>query len=320
MRRIVLFAAMLAAVGAACAQQDYPNRPLRMIVPWPPGQATDLVGRVMAQKMSDVLGQQIVIDNRAGAGGMIGTDVAAKATPDGYTLLAASSGPVSINPLLQKTAYDPERELAPVANVCVAPFLLVSAPSFPAQNAKEFVALLKANPGKYTFASSGTGATAHMIAEYFNNMAVVQVTHVPYKGSVPALTDVISGRVAYAFETVASTMPHVKAGRLKAYGISIDRPSALAPGIEPIAVAANLPGFNAAAWIGVMATAGTPKRIVDKLGVAAETAMKSPEVLERLASVGVEVDYQRPAVFADYLREQKKRYSEIIKRANIKIE
>ena len=320
MRRIVLFAAMLAVAGAACAQQDYPNRPLRMIVPWPPGQATDLVGRVMAQKMSDVLGQQIVIDNRAGAGGMIGTDVAAKATPDGYTLLAASSGPVSINPLLQKTAYDPERELAPVANVCVAPFLLVSAPSFPAQNAKEFVALLKANPGKYTFASSGTGATAHMIAEYFNNMAVVQVTHVPYKGSVPALTDVISGRVAYAFETVASTMPHVKAGRLKAYGISIDRPSALAPGIEPIAVAANLPGFNAAAWIGVMATAGTPKRIVDKLGVAAETAMKSPEVLERLASVGVEVDYQRPAVFADYLKEQKKRYSEIIKRANIKIE
>ena len=320
MRRIVLFAAMLAGAGAACAQQDYPNRPLRMIVPWPPGQATDLVGRVMAQKMSDVLGQQIVIDNRAGAGGMIGTDVAAKATPDGYTLLAASSGPVSINPLLQKTAYDPERELAPVANVCVAPFLLVSAPSFPAQNAKEFVGLLKANPGKYTFASSGTGATAHMIAEYFNNMAGVQVTHVPYKGSVPALTDVISGRVAYAFETVASTMPHVKAGRLKAYGVSIDRPSALAPGIEPIAVAANLPGFNAAAWIGVMATAGTPKRIVDKLGVAAETAMKSPEVLERLASVGVEVDYQRPAVFADYLKEQKKRYSEIIKRANIKIE
>ncbi len=320
MRRIVLFAAMLAVAGAAGAQQDYPNRPLRMIVPWPPGQATDLVGRVMAQKMSDVLGQQIVIDNRAGAGGMIGTDVAAKATPDGYTLLAASSGPVSINPLLQKTAYDPERELAPVANVCVAPFLLVSAPSFPAQNAKEFVALLKANPGKYTFASSGTGATAHMIAEYFNNMAVVQVTHVPYKGSVPALTDVISGRVAYAFETVASTMPHVKAGRLKAYGVSIDRPSALAPGIEPIAFAANLPGFDAAAWIGVMATAGTPKRIVDKLGVAAETAMKSPEVLERLASVGVEVDYQRPAVFADYLKEQKKRYSEIIKRANIKIE
>lgn len=320
MKRIVLLAAAILVASAASAQQDFPNRPLRMIVPWPPGQATDLVGRVMAQKMSDVLGQQIVIDNRAGAGGMIGTDLVAKAAADGYTILAASSGPVSINPLLQKVAYDPERELAPVANVCVAPFMLVSAPSFPAQNAKELVALLKANPGKYTFASSGTGATAHMIAEYFNNMAGVQVTHVPYKGSVPALTDVISGRVAYAFETVASTMPHVKAGRLKAYGISIDRPSALAPGIEPISVAANLPGFNAAAWIGVMATAGTPKRIVDKLGAAAETAMKSPEVLEKLASVGVEVDYQAPAHFADYLREQKKRYSDIIKRGNIKLE
>lgn len=320
MKRMVFLVAALLAAAAAIAQQDFPNRPLRMIVPWPPGQATDLVGRVMAQKMSDVLGQQIVIDNRAGAGGMIGTDLAAKAAPDGYTLLAASSGPVSINPLLQKVAYDPERELAPVANVCVAPFMLVSAPAFSAQNAKELVALLKANPGKYTFASSGTGATAHMIAEYFNNSAGVQVTHVPYKGSVPALTDVISGRVAYAFETVASTMPHVKAGRLKAYGISIDRPSALAPGIEPIAVAANLPGFNAAAWIGVMATAGTPKRIVDKLGAAAEAAMKSPDVLEKLASVGVEVDYQKPADFAGYLKEQKKRYGEIIKRGNIKLE
>ncbi len=320
MKRMVFLVAALLAAAAAIAQQDFPNRPLRMIVPWPPGQATDLVGRVMAQKMSDVLGQQIVIDNRAGAGGMIGTDLAAKAAPDGYTLLAASSGPVSINPLLQKVAYDPERELAPVANVCVAPFMLVSAPAFSAQNAKELVALLKANPGKYTFASSGTGATAHMIAEYFNNSAGVQVTHVPYKGSVPALTDVISGRVAYAFETVASTMPHVKAGRLKAYGISIDRPSALAPGIEPIAVAANLPGFNAAAWIGVMATTGTPKRIVDKLGAAAEAAMKSPDVLEKLASVGVEVDYQKPADFAGYLKEQKKRYGEIIKRGNIKLE
>jgi tripartite-type tricarboxylate transporter receptor subunit TctC len=320
MRRIVLLAAMLAVAGAVCAQQDYPNRPMRMIVPWPPGQAADLVGRVMAQKMGEVLGQQIVIDNRAGAGGMIGTDVAAKATADGYTLLSASSGPVSINPLLQKTAYDVERELTPVANVCVAPFLLVTVAQFPAQNAREFVALLKANPGKYTFASSGTGATAHLIAEFFNNMAGVQVTHVPYKGSVPALTDVMGGRVAYAFETVSATLPHVKSGRLKTYGISIDRQSALAPGIEPLAVTAGLPGFNAAAWIGVMVTGGTPKAIIDKLGAAAETAMKSPEVMEKLLSVGVEVDYRKPADFARYLKEQQVRYSEIIKRGNIKIE
>ncbi|MDB5811356.1 MAG: bug3 [Betaproteobacteria bacterium] len=320
MKRVLLFAAMLVAVSAVYAQQDFPNRPMRMIVPWPPGQAADLVGRVMAQKMGEVLGQQIVIDNRAGAGGMIGTDVAAKATPDGYTLLSASSGPVSINPLLQKTAYDVERELAPVANVCVAPFLLVTVAQFPAQTARDFVALLKANPGKYTFASSGTGATAHMIAEFFNNMAGVQVTHIPYKGSVPALTDVMGGRVAYAFETVSATLPHVKSGRLKTYGISIDRQSALAPGIEPLATAAGLPGFNAAAWIGVMVTGGTPKAIVDKLGAAAETAIKSSEVQEKLLSVGVEVDYRRPADFGGYLKEQRVRYGDIIRKGNIKLE
>ena len=320
MRRIVLFAAMLAVAGAACAQQGYPSRPLRMIVPWPPGQATDLVGRVMAQKMSEVLGQQIVIDNRAGAGGMIGTDVAAKATPDGYTLLAASSGPVTINPLLQKAPYESERDLAPVANVCLSPYLLVTVPQFPAQNAREFVALLKANPGKYSFASSGTGATGHLVAEWFNGMAGVQVTHIPYKGSVPALTDVISGRVAYTLETLAATMPHVKSGRLKTYGISIARTSALAPGIEPLATAANLPGFDAAAWIGVMVTAGTPRAVIAKLAAAAETAMQSAEVREKLFTVGVEVDYRRPDEFTRYLKEQTGRYVDIIKKGNIKIE
>ncbi len=316
----VLLTAGTLAAGPAAAQQDFPNRPMRMIVPWPPGQAADLVGRVMAQKIAEVLGQQIVIDNRAGAGGMIGTDVAAKATPDGYTLLSASSGPVSINPLLQKAAYDPMRDLTPVANVCLSPFLLVTVPQTPAQNAREFVALLKASPGKYTFASSGTGATAHLVAEFFNSMAGVQVTHIPYKGSVPALTDVISGRVNYAFETIASTMPHIKSGRLKTFGISMARPSALAPGIEPIAVAANLPGFDAAAWIGVMVTGGTPKSVVDKIAAAVETAIKSPDVTDKLLTVGVEVDYRRPAEFAQYLKEQQTRYGDIIKRGNIKIE
>ena len=320
MQRSILLAAVLAFAGAAGAQQNYPNRPLRMIVPWPPGQAADLVGRVIAQKISEVLGQQIVIDNRAGAGGMIGTDVAAKATPDGYTLLSASSGPVSINPLLQKAAYEPLRDLAPVANVCLSPFLLVTVPQFPAVTARDFVAVVKANPGKYSFASSGTGATAHLVAEWFNGLAGIQVTHIPYKGSVPALTDVISGRVDYAFETVASTMPHIKSGRLKTYGISMARTSALAPGIEPLATAANVPGFDAAAWIGVMVTAGTPKEIVAKLAAAVETAMKSSDVRDRLLTVGVELDYRRTEEFARYLKEQQARYTDIIKTGNIKIE
>ena len=320
MKRILFVAALLAFASTAYAQQTYPNRPLRMIVPWPPGQATDLVGRVMAQKLSEVLGQQVVVDNRAGAGGMIGTDVAAKATPDGYTLLAASSGPVTINPLLQKAAYDSERELAPVANVCLSPYLLAVSPQFPPANAREFIALLKASPGKYTFASSGTGATGHLVAEWFNSLAGVQVTHVPYKGAVPALTDVISSRVAYTFETVAATLPHVKAGRLKTYGISLGRSTPIAPGVEPLASIADLPGFDAAAWIGVMVTAGTPKPVVARLAAAVETAMQSQEVKDRLFSVGVDLDYRRPEPFTRYLKEQQTPYKEIIKRGNIRIE
>jgi len=320
MKRIVIFAAMLVFAGTAIAQQNYPVRPLRMIIPWPPGQATDLVGRVMAQKLSEILGQPVVTDNRPGAGGMIGTDVVAKASPDGYTILAASSGPVTINPLLQKTPYDVGRELAPVANVVLAPFLLVTYPSFPAANAREFIALVKASPGKYTFASSGTGATAHLIAEWFNAMAGLQVTHIPYKGSVPALTDVIAGRIDYAFETVAATLPHVKAGRLKTYGISIGRISTLAPGIEPVATAGNLPGFDVAAWIGVMVTAGTPKAIVNRLAAAVETAMQSAEVRDRLLTVGTEVDYRGTEEFTRLLKNQQARYSDVIKKGNIKIE
>src|SRR5688572_25370535 len=219
MKRLTLVAAALTLYcGAVFAQQNYPARPIRMIVPWPPGQATDLAGRVVAIKLSELLGQQVIADNRPGAGGMIGTDLAAKATPDGYTLLAASSGPVTINPLLQKVPFDPIRDLAPVANVGLSPYILVTGVKFPAANVKEFLALVKANPGKYSFASSGTGATAHLVAELFNGRAGLRVTHVPYKGSAPAMIDVISGEIAYALETMAATMPHIKAGRLRGYG------------------------------------------------------------------------------------------------------
>src|SRR5688572_6571203 len=192
MKRFTLLLVALAFGGAAAAQQQaWPTRPLRIVIPWPPGQATDLMARIVAQKLSEQLGQQVIADNRPGAGGMIGTDMAAKATPDGYTLLAASSGPVSINPPLQKVPFDPVKDLAPVANVVRAPFILVSHPKVPATNARELIAHVKANPGKLRFASSGTGATAHLIAELFNGRAGLNVIHVPYKGSAPALIDVI---------------------------------------------------------------------------------------------------------------------------------
>jgi tripartite-type tricarboxylate transporter receptor subunit TctC len=319
MKRFVLFIFALVVTGTAVAQQNYPTRPVRMIIPWPPGQATDLVGRIMAQELTKIFGQQVIADNRAGAGGMIGTDVAAKATPDGYTLLAASSGPVTISPLLQKAPYDVNRELAPVANVGVSPYVLVTNPQFPAANVREFIALVKANPGKYSFASSGAGATAHLVAEWFNSMAGLQVTHVPYKGSIPALTDVISGQVAYATETLAATMPFIKSGRLKAYGISLAKGSSLAPGIEPLATAANLPGFDVGAWLGIMVPMGTPKPLVDRISAAVNTAMESAEVREKLNAIGLEVDYRRAEEFGGYLKTQQARFIDIIKKGNIKI-
>jgi tripartite-type tricarboxylate transporter receptor subunit TctC len=321
MKRFFFLVAAVVLAGAAFAQQqNYPNRPIRIIIPWPPGQATDLCGRVVAQQLSTILGQQVIADNRPGAGGMIGTDMAAKATPDGYTLLAASSGPVTINPLLQKVPFDPIRDLAPVANVGLSPYILVTGAKFPAANVKEFVALVKANPGKYSFASSGTGATAHLVAELFNGRAGLQVTHVPYKGSAPAIIDVIAGEIAYALETMAATMPHIKSGRLKAYGISTIKPSALAPGIEPLATGANLPGFDVGAWIGVMVPAGTPKPIVERLAVAIDKAMQSPDTRERIQAAGLEVDYRRTEDFGPYLQGQRTRFAEIIKKNNIRIE
>jgi len=320
MKRIVVMAVALVFSSAALAQQNYPARPVRMVIPWPPGQATDLVGRIVAQKLTDLLGQQVVADNRPGAGGMIGTDVAAKAAPDGYTLLAGSSGPVSINPLLQKAPYDPERELMAVANVAMVPYVLASHPSFPAKSAVEFVAAVRANPGKYTFASSGTGATAHLAAELFNNMSGLKATHVPYKGSAPALIDLIGGQVSYALETAAGTIPHVRAGRLRAYGISISRVSILAPELQPLATVANVPGYDVAAWIGVMVPAGTPKSVIQRLAVEVDKAMQATDARDRLIAAGVEVDYRRTDDFTQYLKTQKVRFADVIKKGNIKIE
>ncbi len=320
MKRLWTLLVVLLVSNAAFAQQNYPNRPMRLVIPWPPGQATDLVGRVMAQKLSDILGYQVVADNRAGAGGMIGTDIVAKAAPDGYTILAASSGPITVAPLLQKTPYVPARDLAPVAIAGFVGYVLVTAPSFPARDIKEFIALAKSNPGKYTYASSGTGAAAHLAVEYFNNVAGIKAIHVPYKGSVPALTDVIGGQVSYMTETVAATLPHVRSGRLKAYGQSTLKASALAPDIPTYAVAANMPGFDFAAWIGIMVSAGTPKPIVDKVAAAVDKVLQTADAREKMGSVGLDVNYHRADDMGAYLKKQSAQVADIIKQANIKIE
>ena len=317
-RNFFLAAALLCA--AAANAQGYPNKPIRMVIPWPPGQATDLVGRLMAQKMSELLGQPIVPDNRAGAGGAIGTDNAAKSPGDGYTILAGSSGPATVSPLLQKLPYDVPKDFIPVRLVGVSPYLLVAHPSFPANNAKEFIDLLRANPGKYTFSSSGTGATAHLISEWFNSLAQVKAVHVPYKGSAQSLTDLMAGQVAYSIETLAGTGPHVRAGKLKTFGISFEKGSSLAPGVPALAQAASMPGFDVGAWLGLMVPAGTPKDIVNRLSAEADKALQSADTREKLAFIGLEIISKGPDDFAAYLKGESARFAAIIKNGNIKVD
>jgi tripartite-type tricarboxylate transporter receptor subunit TctC len=317
----LLFAAVaaLTSAGAALAQA-YPNRAVKVVIPWPPGQATDLAARIVGEKLAQQLGQPFVMENKPGAGGSIGTEIVAKSAPDGYTLLAASSGPISIMPNLQKIPYEPLKDLAPVSLIAAAPFALVVPPSFPANNAQEFLALVRANPGKYTFASSGTGATAHMFAELFNSMAQLKVTHVPYKGSAPALTDLIGGQVNYAIETVASVGGHVKAGRLKVFGVTTARRSAALPEAPTLAEAANLPGYDVAAWIGYAAPAGTPKDIVAKLAAEIAKAVQAADLKERYITLGMDTASNSPDEMAAYMRREQDRYASIIKNANIKVE
>jgi len=319
-RRIILLAvaAVLGGVGLAQAQ-TFPNRPIRVIIPWPPGQATDLAGRVIAQRLTEVLGQPVVAENRAGAGGMIGTDAVAKAAPDGYTLLAASSGPYTINPLVQRTPYETERDFAPVALVGVSPYVLVANPSFPASNLAEFVAVLRARPGFYTFGSSGTGATAHLIIEWFNSALGIRAEHIPFQGSAPSLTAVVGGQVSYSIETLAATQPLIRGNALRPFGISFARGSTLAPGIPAIAVDAPIPGFDVGAWIGLVAPAATPRPILDIIEAATLRGMASNDARERVAGIGIEMDLRGSAAFTAYLREQTTNFRRIIETANIRL-
>jgi tripartite-type tricarboxylate transporter receptor subunit TctC len=317
----MLFATLFASGYAAAQQQQaYPVRPIRVVIPWPPGQATDLAARVIGQKLNEVFGYSMVMDNRPGAGGQIGTDIVAKATPDGYTLLAASSGPVTVAPLLQKTPYVSQRDLAPVAIAGLSPYILVTVPSFPAKDIKEFLSVIKAAPSKYTYASSGTGAAAHLAVEYFNGVAGIKATHVPYKGSIPALTDIIGGQVTYMTETVAATMPFIRQGRLKGYGISTIKQSTLAPGIPTIAVAADMPGFDFAAWIGIMVAAGTPKHLIDRITSGVDKVLQTQDARDKLNAAGLEAQYSRADQMADYLKYQSNQVAGIIKRTGLKIE
>ena len=315
-------ARLCAALALVCAgtafAQSYPNHPIKVVVPWPPGQATDVAARMVAEKLVPVLGQPLVVDNRPGAGGVVGSEVAAKSPADGYTLLAGSSGPISISPNVQKVAYEPLKDFVPISLLAINPFMLVVNPSIPANNVKELIALLKANPGKYSFASSGSGATSHLMSVLFNSMAGVNVVHVPYKGSSQSITDVVSGQIAYTIETVPAVAGLVKAGKLRALGAtSLTRAVAMP---EVPTIAETLPGYEMFGWIGLMAPAGTPGAITDRISAETQKIMQDPEIRKRFLAAGMEPAGNTPAQFHNFLIKQNERYGSIVKQAHVKLD
>jgi tripartite-type tricarboxylate transporter receptor subunit TctC len=312
-----ILAALALCAGSAVAQ-NYPTHPIKVIVPWPPGQATDVAARMVSEKLVHVLGQPLVVDNRPGAGGVVGCEVAAKSPADGYTLVAGSSGPISISPNVQKVAYEPLKDFAPISLLAVNPFMLVVNPSIPAKNVKELIALLKANPGKYSFASSGSGATSHLMSVLFNSMAGVNVVHVPYKGSSQSITDVVNGQIAYTIETVPAVQGLTQAGKLRALGATSLTRAVAMPDVPTIAE--TLPGYEMFGWIGLMAPAGTPRAITDRISAETRKIMQDPEIRKRFVSAGMEPAGNTPAEFAAFLKKQNERYGSIVKQAHVKLD
>jgi len=299
--------------------QAYPSRPIRMIVPYPPGGSTDPAGRAFAAWLSEALGQQVVVDNRPGAGSTIGHGLGARAAPDGYTLLLGTSGGLATSPALgTKLSYDPVKDFAPIGLGVYAPFMLAVYPGLPAANLKEFIALSKAQPTRINFASPGVGTPNHLGAELLKVMAGFQFVHVPYKGGGPAVVDLMAGRAQALFGGIPYTGSHVTAGRLRA--IAIGHPLRLDswPGLP--AVAETLPGFTNTTWYGLLAPAGTPRAVINRINAEMKKAVANAEFVKHLSAIGLEPASSSPAEFHDMIRTELERWSRVIKQAGITAE
>jgi tripartite-type tricarboxylate transporter receptor subunit TctC len=309
---------MLAAF--AHGQTVYPSKSIRLVVPFPPAGATDILSRDLMQRVSVRLGQQVVVDNRPGAGGTIGSDLVAKSAPDGYTLLMATTSTHSIGPTLTpKLPYDPVKDFAPVSLIALSTNLLVVPSSLPVNSVKELVALAKAKPGQLNFGSSGTGTIVHLSGEMFRFRTGTDIVHVPYKGTQLVIPDLISGQISMLFDNIVSAQANLKTGRLKAIGISSLKRSPLMPEVPTIAES-GYPGFEASTWFGVYAPAGTPKDIVVRLNREIVAALQSPEMKDRLAILGAEPVGSTPEEMAHTVASDTAKWAKVIKDANVRIE
>lgn len=321
MKAIVRLLATLALFIAGHAfAQGYPNRPIKIIVGFPPGQSVDVVARLVGPPMAQSLGQGVVVDNRPGAGGAIGVSALLNAPADGYSTMIASSGPISINPHLAKVPFDPKTSFSPITMLASLQYVLVTQPSFPANNVRELIAIVKANPGKHNFAGSGNGTTQHLAGELFKMQAGLDIKFIPYAGSTAALTDLMGGRVSYAFETIATVLPLIQGGKLKALAVSSQKRSSQMPDVPTVAEAAGLPDFNVVAWIGLVARAGTPPEITNRLATEAQKALQSAELRERYQTLGMDPVSSSPAELQLIMNDAYDRFGDVIKRANVKIE
>ena len=325
MKRTVYISGIVSVLGIACstgalAQPAYPSKAIRMVVPFPPGGTTDILARVAGQKITEATGQQVIIDNRPGAGGNIGTEIVAKSAPDGYMLLAAPGSTLTINPsLFSKLSFDPLKDFAPVTIIAAVPNLLVVHPSLPVKSVKELIAFAKSRPGQLNYASTGAGQSTHLTMELFKLTAGVEMTHIPYKGSSPALFDLLAGQVPLMFDNMPSSLPYVQAGRLRALAVSTLKRSPVLPSLVTVAES-GLPGFEVTVWFGVLASAGTPRDIVTRLNAIIVKALTSPDTRERLAGQGAQPIGNTPEEFTAQMQRDLVKWAKVVKSAGIKLD
>jgi tripartite-type tricarboxylate transporter receptor subunit TctC len=317
---VVMLAAAGLALGQAAFAQEYPAKSIRMVVPFPPGGFSDVFARIIGGKMHDSWGQQVVVDNRPGAGGNIGADIVAKSPPDGYSLVMGTIGTHAINAtLFSRLPYDPIRDFAAVAFVVGADGLLVVHPSLPVKSTKDLIALARSRPGALTYASAGAGTTSHLAGELFKSMTKTDVTHVPYKGNVPAITDLLSGQTTMLFATLPTVLPQVQANRLRPLAVLGSTRSAALPALPTLAEA-GLKGFEVSNWTGVFAPAGTPTAVVTKLNTEIVRIMRLPDVQERLPRQGLTFTPGNPQQFAAFVKSEKDKWGALVKAVGAKVD
>lgn len=315
----LLTLALWLSLGAQALAQSYPSRPVKLVVPYPPGGPTDIVARVVAERLGAQTGQTFVVENKAGAGGNLGADAVARSPADGYTLLVATTAHAINMSMFKNLTYDVQRDFTAVSLLTQGPLVLVTHPEFQAKSVAELIAMAKAKPKSVSFASSGNGQSTHLAAELFGSMAGVSMTHVPYKGSAPALNDLVAGQVPLMFDTMLSAMPHVKSGRLKALAVTGASRSPAAPDVPTVAES-GLPGYQVYAWNGLLAPAGTPPAVIARLSEELKKALEQPAVQERFSVQGFAATWTPPAQAASFVRAEVEKWNRAVAQSGAKVE